>query len=382
MSAHWLRTVFPITLLYACRMLGLFLLIPVFTLYAPELNHATPELIGLALGAYGLSQACMQIPFGLLSDRFGRKPMIIFGLGLLIIGSLIGALTHSIYGMLFARILQGAGAIGSVLLALVGDLIPAHHRAKAMAVVGVSIGVSFSIAMILGPVLTSHFGLSSLFYLTAGLATLGVGILFYAIPTPITTLHTAPFQLSAFRKQLTQPELQQLNIGIFVQHAVLTATFYVLPLQLHQFITTSWHFYLPIVFFSFICMAPIVAISEKKQCVQPVLKLAVFILIVTQALLTHYSSSWPMLVTLIFIYFIAFNLGEAFLPSQISQQAPATQRGTAMGIYSTYQFMGIFAGGALAGLTYAHWGSSGVFSLNTLMCVGWFLMMSKHARVT
>lgn len=381
MKLSWSKVVFPIAGLYACRMLGLFLLIPVFTLFATKLDGSTPQLIGIAFGAYGLSQACMQIPFGMLSDRLGRKPMIAFGLLLLVVGSLLGAWTHSIWGMICARALQGFGAIGSVLLALLGDLTPATDRAKSMAVIGITIGVSFSLALILGPLMTQFNGLSSIFYFIAVLASLGLLILYTTIPSPPPSEPTF-HNHKPFAACLRNHALQKLNVGIFIQHACLTAMFYVLPLRLKSFILigkldVSWHFYLPIVLASFLLMVPIVVIAEKKQQLDFTLKSSVFLLICSQALLGWYSTAWMGLIFNVMFYFVAFNLLEALLPSQVSKHAPAIQRGTAMGIYSTCQFLGIFVGASLAGWLYPHWGDAGIFCANVMLCSLWFMMIIK-----
>lgn len=385
LSPSWPRVVLPIALLYACRMLGLFLLIPVFTLFAHQLTQATPTLIGIALGAYGLSQALTQIPFGVLSDYIGRKPVIQIGLVLLLLGSLFGAYTTHIYGMIFARAIQGVGAIGSVLLALLSDLTPVEHRAKSMAVIGVTIGLSFSIAMILGPLLANHSGLDLIFYFTAFLAFLGIFITQYAIPTPPKAPTPEAFRLRLLCETFQEPVLLRLNMGILIQHALLTATFYVLPLQLHAFIqtgllTNTWHFYLPLILLSFIVMAPVIAIAEKKKIIQKVLGYAIVTMGVTEACLIYFHENWVLFSAMAGMYFLAFNLAEAFLPSQISKQAPAAHKGAAMGIYSTCQFLGIFVGGAAAGVIYQHYGMPGVFSFNTLLAGIWWLLFQTGTK--
>ena len=231
MKNSWLNSVIPIAALFSFRMLGLFMLIPVFTVYANHLTAATPMLMGIALGSYGLSQGLLQIPFGMLSDRFGRKPIITIGLLLFACGSLLGAFSTSIYSMIIARTLQGTGAIGSVLIALLADLTPDEQRTKAMAVIGVSIGLSFSLAMVLSPAITHYFGLSGIFYLTSFLALLGLVLLHAVIPTP----KKEPFHIDSeanpalFKEVLYNRHLQRLNLGIFCQHFILTATFFPSP---------------------------------------------------------------------------------------------------------------------------------------------------------
>ena len=214
MIPRWLISTFPIAALFAFRMLGLFMLIPIFTLYASDLTDATPRLLGVALGAYGLTQGLLQIPFGILSDRYGRKPLITLGLILFTLGSLLGAVTHTIFGMILARILQGAGAIGSVLIALLADITSAHDRTKAMAIIGVSIALSFSLAFIVGPILAKYTGLTGIFYVTATLALLGLVILYTLIPTPPTEGHST-INVQQLKQVFYNPNLLKLDASIF-----------------------------------------------------------------------------------------------------------------------------------------------------------------------
>lgn len=383
MKYSWSKTVFPIAAMFSFRMLGLFLLIPVFTIYATDIKNATPQLIGLALGGYGLTQGLLQIPFGMLSDRFGRKPMITIGLLFFALGSLIGALTDSIYGMILARTLQGTGAIGSVLIALLADLTPENQRTKAMAVIGVTIGMSFSLAMVISPALAHHFGLAGIFYLTMILAILGIILLHLVIPTPIKeTFHAdSETKLSLIKKVISNPHLQTLNIGIFCQHFILTATFFAVPMILKQHIsqghlTEQWHFYLPLMVCSFILMVPFIFLAERKNKMNSVFLGSVFMMTLCQGLLAYSHAHWLMLCLTLFVYFVAFNILEASLPSLVSKQADPNTRGTALGVYSTGQFLGIFAGGALAGFLYQWDGIEGILIINTLLGSLWFIASS------
>lgn len=383
MKQVWLNSVLPIAALFSFRMLGLFMLIPVFTVYAQELLGSTPTLIGLALGSYGLSQGILQMPFGWLSDRIGRKPVLFIGLALFVAGSLLGAYAQSIYTMILARTLQGMGAIGSVLIALLADLTPDEQRTKAMAVIGSTIGLSFSLAMVISPALTHTFGLSSIFYFTAILAILGLALLYLVIPTP----QKEPFPVdpktrsNLIKEVFFNVHLQRLNLGIFCQHLILTATFYVIPLILKDqlqrgSLTQQWHFYLPLMIFSFILMIPFLIWAEKKRQLKSVFVGAVFFSSLCQFLLSYMYPSWLSLCVLMLIYFIAFNILEASLPSLISRQANQMTKGTAMGLYSSSQFLGIFAGGAISGLTYQGWGISGVFYINALCGLLWLIVAS------
>jgi len=361
------------------------MLIPVFTIYATQLKGANYSLIGLALGSYGLSQGLLQIPFGMLSDRFGRKPIITIGLILFACGSLLGALTQSISGMIIARILQGTGAIGSVLIALVADLTTIADRTKAMAIIGITIGLSFNLSLIISPIITHSFGLSGIFYLTFVLALFGLIILYTMVPTPQNpTTHTAISKRSNFKDVLYDKQLMSLNMGIFCQHAILTATFYVLPRLLQQQIaigrlTESWYFYLPIMLLTFIIMLPLITIAEKKHRAHQLFIACIITTLATEFILSFTNTSWMFICVLVFAYFIAFNILEASLPSLISKQATADRKGTAMGIYSSCQFLGMFAGGALAGLVYAHVNSAGVFILNAAIACLWLAVSLRNA---
>ncbi|RAP35148.1 MFS transporter [Legionella quinlivanii] len=375
------KTVVPIAMLFSFRMLGLFMLIPVFSVLAVQLSGATASLIGIALGSYGLSQGILQIPFGLLSDRYGRKRMITIGLILFAAGSLWGALTHSIFGMIGARIVQGMGAIGSVLIALLADLTEDKDRTKAMAILGLTIGTSFIAAMIISPVLTHHYGLSSIFYLTFVLSLLGLIFLYTIVPSPEQERFHAESETNPqlLRTVLRDTRLQRLNAGIFFQHLVLTSTFYVVPMLLKAQIqlgnlSQQWHFYLPVLLLSFIVMLPFIYIAERMKKMRLIFLAAISLTALAQLLLAVVPSTLLALFVLIFIYFVAFNILEASLPSIISRQASKSNKGTAMGVYSTSQFLGIFAGGLLSGLSYQYVGITGLFIMNTIYSLIWLLI--------
>ncbi|WED42608.1 MFS transporter [Legionella cardiaca] len=381
MKYSWIHTVFPIAAIFSFRMLGLFMLIPVFTVFATQLSGATPMLTGLALGSYGLSQGLLQMPFGMLSDRFGRKSILTVGLLLFVCGSLMGALSHSIYTMIIARTLQGTGAIGSVLIALLADLTPDEQRTKAMAVIGMTIGLSFSLAMIISPAITTYFGLSGIFYLTTILALAGLALLHIVIPTPRKERFHMDSQvnLTLFKSVINNKHLQRLNLGIFFQHFILTATFYVIPILLQQQINTGhltkpWHFYLPLMFCSFVLMVPFILLAEKKQQMKTVFSVAILITAVMQLFLTWLNQQWLSLWLLMFIYFVAFNVLEATLPSLISKQADPNSKGTAMGVYSSSQFLGIFLGGLSAGALYDLGGNTAIFTVNACLGLIWFII--------
>lgn len=392
MKHSWLNSVFPIAAIFSFRMLGLFMLIPVFTVFATQLQGATPALIGLALGSYGLSQGILQMPFGMLSDRFGRKPILTIGLLFFVAGSILGALSHSIYTMILARTLQGTGAIGSVLIALLADLTPDEQRTKAMAVIGMTIGLSFSLAMVLSPALTHHYGLAGIFYLTAVLALLGLLLLHAVIPTPTKERFHIDSEAdsSLLKTVIRNKHLQRLNAGIFFQHFILTATFYAIPFLLQQQIkeghlAEQWHFYLPLMIFSFLLMVPFILLAEKKRQMKLVFLLSVFITLFAQFFLALMGQHWFSLCVLMFLYFAAFNILEALLPSLVSKQAGPTSKGTAMGVYSSSQFLGIFVGGLAAGLLYQFAGNLGIFFCNAAISLLWLslsLFMKPEAYLS
>ena len=365
-----LSTIAPIAAIFACRMLGLFMLIPVFTLYATQLQHATPVLIGLALGCYGLSQGLMQIPFGLLSDYYGRKRIITIGLILFACGSLLGALTHSIWGMILARSIQGLGAIGSVLIALLADLTPDKYRTFSMAILGASIALSFGLAFILSPLLTEYAGLAGIFYFTLGLIGIALLLLYTVIPNPKPLPQDTTPIGQRIRQVIRQPALQRLNLGIFCQHFMFTASFFFIPLRLKE--VATWHMYLPLLTASFIIMALLVYYSEKIHQTQRLFMGMIITTALCQLGLLTNTDSWWVFNTLLLLYFIAFNVLEAMLPSLISKRAQATNKGTAMGIYSSCQFLGIFAGGSVAGLLYQYGGAAYICLANMLIALLWF----------
>lgn len=374
------RSVAALASVYAMRMLGLFMVMPVFVLLGDDLEGATPALIGLAIGIYGLGQAVLQIPFGMLSDRFGRKRMIYIGLALFAMGSLLAASADSIYVVIAGRILQGAGAIASVLMALLSDLTREEERTKAMATVGVSIGLSFSLSLVVGPLLGSAFGLAGIFYVTAGLAVVAMVIVSRLVPTPHQ--HTVSADNQPARKMLAKvladPRLLRLDFGIFALHLVLTAVFLIFPTLLQdQFglpSSSHWWFYLTVMVTSFFAMIPFIIIGEKKRKMKPVLCGAIVMLTLSTAAVGYLSQALITAWVVLFFFFMAFNLLEASLPSLVSKESPAAAKGTAMGVYSTSQFFGAFLGGALGGILLQQAGLQGVIWLMVGVLVLWLLI--------
>ncbi len=352
--------------IYAFRMLGLFMILPIFSLYTHRLDHASAYLIGVALGAYGLTQAVLQIPFGIVSDRVGRKPVIIFGLVLFALGSVIAALSHGIYGIILGRIFQGAGAIGSTLIALLADTTEDENRLKAMSVIGMTIGFSFMLAMVLGPLLNNWVGLSGIFWLTALLAMMGILFLSF-IPTPHRPILHRDSQsaLGQLLKTIMMPELLRLNFGIFCLHAILMALFIAIPIILVNTIgldeSKQWILYLPVLILACFFMIPFVIIAEAKRLMKPIFVGAIATLTIIQIIFALTHQDLISISILLCIFFTTFTLLESILPSLVSKIAPTVNKGTAMGIYSSSQFLGIFFGGTLGGIIFQLFGNQGIF---------------------
>lgn len=376
------RTVTSLALLYAFRMLGLFMVLPVLMLYGTQYEGATPLLLGLALGIYGLTQACFQIPLGLFSDVIGRKPVIIAGLIIFAIGSLVAATADSIEGLILGRALQGSGAIASTIMAMVADLTSEENRTKAMAAIGASIGLSFSVAMILGPALASASGLSGIFALSVLLSAVGILIVIFLVPTPKANaahrdVATTP---ALVYKTIRNFHLLRLNWGIFSLHCILMASFVSIPSVLETSLSLSrdahWMLYLPVLGLAFIVMLPFMLYAEKKRKIKPVFLSAVGLLTVCTFLLVGYSQVALPLVLLVFGFFVAFNLLEAMLPSLVSKISPAGTKGTAMGLYSTSQFLGAFCGGTIGGWVMQTYSITAVFAFSAGIAAVWFVVAS------
>lgn len=363
--------------IFSTRMFGLFIILPIFALYVHQLPGATLNLVGIALGVYGLTQAIFQMPLAMLSDKIGRKPVILIGLLVFVMGSIVAALSVSIEGIIFGRALQGAGAVGSTIMALTADLTTVENRTKAMAVIGMTIGVSFGIAMVAGPALNSWIGLSGIFWTTAMLGVFSIGLLVVCVPTPLqlTFHHDAQVSTHFFRHILLHPELLRLNFGIFSLHTLLTASFVVVPTLLmdtNQLAAhDTWLIYCPVLLFAFAVVFPCIMMAERFRCVKLVFSVAVFMLLLSQYLMWHFHQTVLGIAFTLAVFFTAFTFLESLLPSLVSKIAPARSKGTAIGIYSTAQFLGIFVGGAVGGWLYHLYGLSGIFLFGGVLMAMW-----------
>ncbi len=366
------RSVGIVALVSMCRMFGLFSLLPVLSLYATDLENATPMLVGLAVGAYGLTQAGLQVPLGALSDRIGRLPVILLGLGIFAAGSVLAAMSDSIYGIIAGRFIQGAGAISATLTALITDATRPEVRTRSMAVFGIGIGMSFMLAMVAGPLLAANFGVRSLFWIAAGIAVLA-GMILKLLPDIPAAKKSASWNLLP----ALRPELLRIDSYVFLLHAIMTATFVALPFlltrRLGMSLTEHWKMYVGALLVSLLITVPMI-LKDQRQGQDRLLGLAVSMILVAHLALTFLGfSSAPVFFALV-LYFGGFNFLEAGLPARLSMLANDDVRGASLGVFSSAQFLGAFAGGLIGGRFLGHGRPADVFFVCALLAAIWLAL--------
>jgi|MEHZ01.4.fsa_nt_MEHZ011271187.1_10 predicted MFS family arabinose efflux permease len=383
-----LRAVSAVGLVYITRMLGLFMILPVLALNGDQYIGATTTTIGLALGIYGLMQALLQVPFGKLSDRIGRKPVILMGLALFAAGSILAALSESIQMLIFARAIQGAGAVSAALLALLSECSREQNRSKLMAILGISIGLSFGLAMVLGPVLAAKWGMQSIFWLCVVLAAIGAVAITGLTPSLSANISSSQgtadeseqHLLSSASNQNNRAELWRLNLGIFVLHAVQMSLWIAVPVILVENFEIAqsqhWKWYLLAVGGGFVCMAPLMQAFAKRNWYRSTLLVGIASLAVAQLLLSI-SDGFALFISGLLVFFWGFNLLEATLPSLVSRWVDDENRGSAMGWYSSSQFLGTFVGGSAGGILVSQYGLSAVFYFGFGLFIIWFTLATK-----
>ncbi|MES2547299.1 MAG: MFS transporter [Pseudomonadota bacterium] len=381
MTPTELRSTISLASIYGLRMLGMFLILPIFSVYAETLKGGSNHtLIGLALGAYGLTQVLLQLPFGIASDKYGRKKVIYIGLVLFIIGSVVAALASDIYMVIVGRAIQGAGAVSAVVTALVADLTREEHRTKAMAMIGGTIGITFALSLVAGPLLNQLIGVSGIFWMTAVLSALAILVIKYYVPDPVLSQFHSDAQAAPekMKSVLRDKQLLRLNFGTFSLHAAQMAMFIVVPFALTETsgmnVNTHWQVYLPVLIASFVLMLPAIIVGEKRAKLKSVFIGAVALMLVAQLMFAStIHQFWGVVISLL-IYFTAFNILEASLPSLISKMAPAASKGTAMGVHSTAQSFGIFLGAVVGGYLSHRFDYSAVFIFCSVLMSIWLVL--------
>ena len=373
-----IRSSLSLASIYGLRMLGMFLILPIFAIYAEGLPGSPSAFqVGLALGAYGLTQALFQLPFGMLSDRYGRKNIIYIGLLLFALGSFVSGYSDDINIIILGRAIQGAGAISAAITALVADLTRDEHRTKAMAMIGATIGITFALSLMGAPVLNRLIGVPGIFMLTGFLSLSAILVVRFVVPTPlnINASKTLKEPAPSFKSILKNKELSRLNFGIFALHAAQMAMFIVVPIALATSggmdVNQHWKVYLPVLLTSFVFMVPIIIVSEKFNRAKLVFISSIFLMLIAQLMFGILINVFWGLVASLFVYFVAFNVLEASLPSLISKIAPPSAKGTAIGVYNTCQSLGVFFGGLLGGFLADFGGSFSVFSFCAILMTLW-----------
>ena len=373
------RAAVSLASVFAFRMLGLFMLMPVLAIYGQDLAGFSPLWIGIAIGAYGLTQAVLQIPMGWLSDKIGRKKVIVGGLCLFALGSVIAATADSLQMVTVGRALQGMGAIASSLLAFASDLSRDEQRPKVMAVIGMSIGMSFAVAMLLGPMVAAAWGIAGIFWLTAVLAIFGIFIVLFLVPKAVNKAPKGD-TLASFtdiKKLIKHPQLARLDVGIMLLHLTLTTIFVALPGQLITnglVASAHWQIYIPVLIFGFLLMAPMMIIAIRKEKEKQAFIASIALLTMSMTAMALWVDSIIGMALCMLAYFVAFNFLEATMPALVSRFSPANQKGSAMGVFSSAQFFGAFLGGILGGYVAQSTTAQAVFAAAAVVGLIWLIL--------
>jgi MFS family permease len=386
MTPTELRAALSLSSIFGLRMLGMFVILPVFAIYAEGLPGGDDlTLVGIAIGVYGLTQGCLQVPFGWWSDRYGRKPVIYAGLAIFAAGSFIAAIGIHIYIVILGRMLQGAGAISAAVMAMTADLTRDEHRAKAMAMIGSTIGATFALSLVLSPWLNRVIGVPGIFAMTGILVLCAMGVVYWLVPDAADRPRRADARggLAEFAAVMRDPQLGRLYYGVFALHAVLMALFIAVPLDLRAAglpVDDHWQVYLPVMAGSFVLMLPAIFGTREPRRLKAAFVGSIAVLLAAQiAMPWAGGSAWGMAAFLL-VFFTPFNVLEAHLPTLVSRIAPAQSRGVAIGAFSSLQFFGTFFGAAAGGLLYGRWGTSGVVIFDAVLLVIW-LMAAAGTKV-
>lgn len=379
-----IKQIMPLSLIVGLRFFGLFIVLPVLSIYALDMEGATPFLAGLVVGGYALTQAAFQVPFGMMSDKFGRRHILFFGLVVFIVGSVIAALADNIYMLLIGRFLQGAGAIGSVVSAMIADLVKEEQRAHAMAIMGGTIAMSFAAAMIIAPVVGGHWGIDKLFWLTAILSVLAIGVLFTSVPKPPHIVHTYSEAESKFTEVFKDKALTRMYITFLFHSSIMTMAFFIIPLVMTQSIEEGgfgwekselWKVYFPAMIFGFIAMAPAAIFGEKYGKGKEIFMISVTVIFLGFLAMGFATTPWVFVLGVV-LFFIGFNMFEPLLQSFVAKFAKVHQKGAALGVANTFAYTGIFLGGILAGWLMQHYDRGTLALVVAGLSVAWFIWVA------
>ena len=379
-----IKQILPLSLIVALRFFGLFIVLPVLSIYALEMEGATPFLAGLVVGGYALTQATFQIPFGLMSDKVGRKRTLLFGLLIFIVGSVVAAMSESIYWLLLGRFLQGAGAIGSVVSAMIADLVKEEQRAHAMAIMGGTIALSFAVAMIVAPLVGGAWGIDKLFWLTAILSVMAIGILFTAVPQPPKIVHSYAQEESKMLEVFKDKALTRMYVTFLFHSSIMTMAFFIIPMVMTQAVEVGgfgwekselWKVYLPAMVFGLLAMGPAAVFGEKYGKGREIFMISVAVIGLGFVAMGFATSAWLFIVGVV-LFFIGFNMFEPLLQSFVAKFAKVHQKGAALGVANTFAYVGIFFGGLLAGWLMQHFGRGTLAVVVLGLSIGWFIWVA------